>query len=146
MNRGLLLDTHIWLWFAISDPRLKPPARKAIDQAVYSGGLHLSIMSIWEISLLESKGRIRLGMSIDDWIDRALALPGLRVLPLVPALIFDAHRLPASFHSDAVDRLLVATARHHDLTLITEDRKILDYGRQRYLRARPSDDKELLKR
>jgi len=104
MSKGLLLDTHIWLWFAQPERRLKKPGRVAI------------------------LGRIHLGAPIDEWMKKALALPGLQCLQLEPALIFDAHRLPGDFHRDHIDRLLVATARHHSLTLITEDRKILDYA------------------
>jgi len=45
MKAGLLLDTHIWLWYAIPDRRLKPAAREAIDARVMAGeGLHVSII------------------------------------------------------------------------------------------------------
>ncbi len=139
MNPSLLLDTHIWLWFAEPSTRLRQPARDAIEAAVASGqGLCVSIMSIWEISLLTAKGRTHLSQPVELWMEKALALPGLKVLPLEPALIFDAHRLPGDFHADPADRLIVATARYHELTLITDDRKILDYGAQGYLRARAS--------
>ncbi len=145
MKAGLLLDTHIWLWYAIPDRRLKPAAREAIDARVMAGGgLHVSIMSIWEISMLAAKGRLHLGMPIDEWMEQALTLPGLRVLPLEPKLIIDAHRLPAGFHADPADCLIVATARHLGLILITDDGKILNYGGQGYLRAFASGDKALL--
>lgn len=144
MARGHLLDTHIWLWYSLEHPRLGKPARDAIEHSVKAGGLAVSIMSLWGISLLESKGQITLGMSAVEWLERALQLPNLKVLPIELPIILDAHRLPGHFHSDPADRLIVATARHHRLTLITDDRKILDYGRQGYLRARASNDKELL--
>ncbi len=146
MSKGLLLDTHIWLWFALPDQRLATPAREAIEQAITTGNLRVSIMSIWEISLLEAAGRIRLSMPIDEWLEKALALPGLTCLPLETPLILDAHRLPENFHKDPADRIQVATARHFNLTLITEDRKILDYARQGYVQACSSSDKELLSR
>ena len=145
MSHGLLLDTHVWLWYAIPDARLKQAARTAIDSAVNRRkGLHVSVMSIWEISMLESRGQIRLGNPIEHWMEQALALPGLRVLPLEPGLIFDAHRLPGQLHADPADRLIVATARRHGLALVTEDRKILDYARQGYLRAHATGDRELI--
>ncbi len=146
MSKGLLLDTHIWLWFALSDQRLAAPAREAIEQAITVGSLRISIMSVWETSMLETTGRICLGNPVNEWMEMALALPGLTCLPLEVPHILDAHRLPGSFHKDPADRLLVATARHHDLTLITEDRKILDYAQQGYVRASASSDKGLLNR
>ncbi len=145
MSKGLLLDTHIWLWFAQPERRLKKPGQEAIERAIAGGSLRISVMTVWEISQLDALGRIHLGAPIDEWMEKALALPGLQCLQLEPAVIFDAHRLPGDFHRDPVDRLLVATARHHGLTLITEDRKILDYARQGYVRACSSDNKGLLK-
>ncbi len=144
MSHGLLLDTHVWLWYAIPSPRLKQPAREAIDNAVNQRrGVYVSAMSIWEISLLESKGQLRLGSRVEHWVEQALALPGLHVMPLEVGVILDAHRLPGHFHADPADRLIVATARHHGLALITEDRKILDYARQGHLCAHTTADKEL---
>ncbi len=55
-----------------------------------------------------------------------------------------ANQLPGQFHADPADRLLVATASHQGLRLLTEDRKSLDYGRQGYVRAHATDDKALL--
>ncbi|HEC18007.1 MAG TPA: PIN domain-containing protein [Gammaproteobacteria bacterium] len=125
--------------------RLKKPGREAIERAIAGGSLRISVMTVWEISQLDALGRIYLGAPIDELMEKALALPALQCLQLAPALIFDAHRLPGDFHRDPIDRLLVATARHHGLTLITEDCKILDSARQGYVRARSSSDKELLK-
>ncbi len=144
MTGRYLIDTHIWLWYGLQNPRLRAPARDAIERAVKTGGLAVSIMSLWEISLLESKGQITLGMSAEEWLVEALKLPNLMVLPLELPIILDAHRLPGDFHADPADQLIVATARHHRLTFITEDRKILDYACQGYLRAHATGDKELL--
>jgi len=142
MKPRWLMDTHIWIWYAMQNPRLGAAGRELIERSVYEGGLAVSIMTLWEISLLDSKGRIHLGTPAAKWLDNALALPNLKVLPLELPVILDAHRLPGSFHPDPADRLIIATARHHGLTLITDDRKILDYGAQGYLRARASTDME----
>ncbi len=143
MSKGLLLDTHIWLWFALPDQRLAAPAREAIEQAITAGNLRVSVMSIWEISMLEAASRIHLGIPVNEWMEIALALPGLTCLPLETPLILDAHRLPGDFHKDPADRLLVATARHFNLTFVTEDRKILDYAQQGYVQAYSSNAQEL---
>lgn len=144
MTGRFLLDTHVWLWYGLRNPRLKAPARDAIERAVKTGGLAVSIMSLWEISLLESRGQITLGIPVEEWLQEALKLPNLKVLPLELPIVLDAHRLPGNFHADPADRLIVATTRHHRLALITEDRKILDYARQGHLRAHATGDKELL--
>ena len=144
MNPRWLMDTHIWIWYGMRNPRLGVAGRELIEDSVRKGGLAVSIMTLWEISLLESKRRIHLGTSAAKWLDDALALPNLKVLPLELPVILDAHRLPGSFHPDPVDRLIVATARHYNLTLITDDRKLLDYAEQGYLRAHASGDEALL--
>ena len=145
MKSHWLIDTHIWIWYGMRNPKLGAAARELIERSVQEGGLAVSIMTLWEISLLESKERIHLGMTAAEWLEEALALPNLMALPLELPAILDAHRLPGIFHADPADRLIVATARHHNLTLITDDRKILDYANQGYLRAYASNNKELLK-
>ncbi len=144
MKPRWLMDTHIWIWYAMQNPKLGVAGRELIERSVHEGGLAVSIMTLWEISLLESKKRIHLGTSAAEWLDNALILPNLKVLPLELPAILDAHRLPGNFHPDPAGRLIVATARHHNLTLVTDDRKILDYAGQGYLRAHASGDKELL--
>ena len=59
--RGVLLDTHVWLWYAegLLD-KLSAQAVKALDQARRGPGLSVSAISIWEIGMLQQKGRIRL--------------------------------------------------------------------------------------
>ena len=69
----LLLDTHVWLWLASGTPeRLKPDIRKALEGASISNPLLVSIISVWEVALLESKKRLLLPMSVNEWVERAL--------------------------------------------------------------------------
>jgi PIN domain nuclease of toxin-antitoxin system len=132
--KPLLLDTHVWLWFALANrDRLKPDAIQSIQEAARHGWLQVSIITVWEIGLLESKGRIHLGLALDDWIKRALALPGLGLAPLDPKTALDCNRLPGEFHADPADRIIVATARRLDATLMTADRKIIEYGKSGYV-------------
>jgi PIN domain nuclease of toxin-antitoxin system len=127
---GLLLDTHVWLWMAQGDDRLPVFARNRIDATVAMGQLYLSIISVWETGLLASKGRIHLPGIHRDWIKAALAFPGLRLLPLEPDVALDCNELPGQFHPDPADRILVASARHLGVPLMTRDKKIIAYGQQ----------------
>jgi PIN domain nuclease of toxin-antitoxin system len=131
MNTGrLLLDTHVWLWLAFGTPeKLKSDARKALERATDSSPLLVSIISVWEVALLESKKRLRLPMSVNEWVERALDRPDIRLIGLEHAItVIDSCRLPGDFHPDPADRLLVATARRENAVLVTHDRKIFDYG------------------
>ena len=46
----------------------------------------------------------------------------------------ESSHLPGEFHADPADRILVATARRLDATLITADRKIIEYGKSGFVR------------
>ena len=136
-NRSLLLDTHVWLWFAFGTPeKLKPATRNALEQASSSSPLLVSIISVWEVALLESKKRLRLPMSVNEWVERALDRPDIRLIGLEHVrTVIDSCRLPGDFHPDPADRLLVATARSENAVLVTQDRKILDYGSTGHVRV-----------
>lgn len=131
----LLLDTHVWLWFALGNgDRLSEAARQQIEDAAYGGRLAVSAITVWEIGMLDAKGRITLGGDCEKWITAALALPGLRLVGLEPEIAVASIRLPGEFHPDPADRILVATARAYDATLATADERIIRYSRAGYLR------------
>lgn len=132
---GLLMGTHVWLWMAQGDVRLPKAARNRIDAMAHAGRLYLSIISVWETGMLAAKGRIHLPISHRTWIGAALAYPGLLLLPLEPDIALDCSELPGQFHPDPADRILVATARHLDLPLMTRDRKIIAYGQRGHVRV-----------
>jgi PIN domain nuclease of toxin-antitoxin system len=90
-------------------------------------------MSVWELGMLESKGRIQLDIPCEQWVQQALAIPGLSVAPLTPEIALASTRLPEPFHGDPTDRSIVATARTLGLRLATRDSKILEYGRNRHV-------------
>lgn len=78
--------------------------------------------------MLVAKGRLSLNRDAMDWVDAALALPGLRLAPIEPAIAVASTRLPGDIHGDPSDRLIVATARHLGATLVTADAQLLAYG------------------
>jgi PIN domain nuclease of toxin-antitoxin system len=54
---------------------------------------------------------------------------------LLPQVAVEAAPLPETFHRDPADRLIVATARVANATLMTRDRRILDYAARGHLAA-----------
>lgn len=130
-TRPVLLDTHYWIWAQAGDVRQAGPAVvNFIRVAAERDRLLLSIISVWEVALLESKGRITLNKPCDEWIREALATPGLRLAPLTPEIAVASTRLPGFLHGDPADRIIVATARHLGAALLTKDRGLLAYGEQ----------------
>jgi PIN domain nuclease of toxin-antitoxin system len=131
----LLLDTHVWLWLVAGSPDLSTEARHTIERAAATGTLRIAAISLWEIALLASRGRIVLGKSIGLWLDEALAEPGPAIDPLTPQIAIESYALPDVFHRDPADRLIVATARVANAALVTHDRRILGYAARGHLTA-----------
>jgi PIN domain nuclease of toxin-antitoxin system len=126
----LLLDTHTLLWSVEEAPRLGMLAKQCIDQASRNNRVIVSAITLWEIGLLVSKGRLSLSSDVLDWIRIALSHSGLKLAALEPEIAVASTRLPFEMHADPADRILVATARHLGATLVTADRALLDFARQ----------------
>ncbi|HWO99682.1 MAG TPA: type II toxin-antitoxin system VapC family toxin [Methylococcus sp.] len=93
--------------------------------------LFVSAVSAWEIGTLQNKNKIALSAPLPIWVDRALALPGMRFIPVDIPVALESTQLPGVFHADPADRFLVASARVRELSLVTADAQIITYGAQR---------------
>lgn len=135
----LVLDTHVWVWLLEGSKKLSTPKASSvlsrIREAADRSELRVSIISVWEVAMLEAKGRLRFSVPCLDWIDKALSVPGLALIPITPEIAVDSSRLPGEFHGDPADRLIVATSRRIEAGLVTADRRIRDYGKNGYLRV-----------
>lgn len=125
---AVLLDTHALVWLVVGDARLRLAVRRRIEAAAQEQQLWVSAITPWEIGMLVAKGRLVLDRDVMDWLQAALALPGIRVAPLEPAVAVASTRLPGELHGDPADRLIVATARHLGAALVTADAALLAYG------------------
>ncbi len=116
----LLLDTCSLLWALHAPAKLRPVARRALEDSRNS--LHVSPVSFWEISLKTSLGKLALdGVSPDD-IPRLVAESGWHIAPLQPETAASFHRLPRfPDHKDPFDRLLIWTAIRENFTLVSRD-------------------------
>jgi len=125
---ALVLDTHAWVWWASKPEKLSRRQRTAIDRARRRGGesLLLSVISAWEVALLVQGARLRLPVPLEAWLEQAMSIAGLDVVPLSVPIIASAARLAAL--RDPADMLIVATALHHGAPLVTSDRRIADSG------------------
>ncbi len=121
-----LLDTHTWIWMHAFPEKLSKEAARVLEGAGDAEFL-LSAISIWEICKLVEKNRIRLFEDLEEWTASALDVPRLNVIPLDFKVFSRSTTLPQPFHSDPSDQMIVATARLHDATIITEDRLLRSY-------------------
>jgi PIN domain nuclease of toxin-antitoxin system len=130
----LVLDTHVWLWTVQGDrTHLSSAAIREVEEASRAGEILISAISVWEVAMLEAKGRLSLSRPVDDWVRAALRAPGTRLLDLSPEIAVESTRLPGSVHGDPADRILVASARVTGGRLATRDGALLAYARQGHL-------------
>lgn len=129
MNQPLLLDTCAMIWMGENE-KLGDEAIAAIDAADdRSEFVALSPISAWEIGMLASKGRFASPLLPQAWFDKFLTGGSFRLASLVPEILIASSYLPGSPPKDPIDRIIIATARQENLTVVTRDRAILAYGR-----------------
>ncbi len=135
---GLLLDTNAFIRTVLGLP-MREEAQRSMVAAVASEGLWVSAVSAWEIGMLTTSTRtgrqLQVTGDLVTWFETGRAKIRVQALPLVTDEALRAAFLPEPFHKDPADRLLVAQARGHDLTLVTRDRAILDYAELGHVRA-----------
>ena len=85
--------------------------------------------------MLVSKGRLRLPLPLADWFEQYRIHGQCHLAELSPQILASSSFLPGQPPSDPADRVLIATARAMDLTLITRDQAILDYGHEGWVRT-----------
>ena len=126
----IVLDTHVWVWWVHDEAQL-PEDDRTYLQAHEADGLGVSIISCWEVAKLVEYKRLTLPIPVMDWLDQALAYPGIRLLELTPRIVVESTQLPGTFHRDPADQMIVATARVYDCPLVTRDDKIRWYSHVR---------------
>ena len=87
-------------------------------------GILLPAICQWEAQMLHRKKRIALPLPFPTWLRRATSADMLTILPLGAETVIAVNELPDSFHGDPADRIIVATARSHDIHLATHDEAI----------------------
>jgi PIN domain nuclease of toxin-antitoxin system len=123
-----LLDTHVLIWWHERPERLSKQARRVVTQASASKPLLVADITLWEVAMLHELARVQFSIGLQTWLQRATAAPLVERVGITPQIAAEVAVLPASFHRDPADRLLVATARVLGLKLVTEDQRIIDAG------------------
>lgn len=123
-----LLDTHIWLWWLLGDPRLSSAEVELLDQLPADNRPRLCDISLWEVALLVDRGRLELDCSLKEFLKTAASPATVQVQSITTDIVVEMNALPESFHRDPADRLIVATARSQQLALASRDSLIADSG------------------
>lgn len=116
----LLLDTHVLLWWLDDSPALSQRARDLIADP--ANVVVVSAVSVWEIRIKESLGKLKLGPTFQRVLDQ-------QPFEKLSVTIEHAHRLRdlPPYHRDPFDRMLITQAQCEGLTLLTADEIVRGY-------------------
>jgi PIN domain nuclease of toxin-antitoxin system len=122
--KQLLLDACTLIWLASDPKKLSKKATRVLNDR--SSNLVLSDVTVWEISLKWSAGKMVLPDPPSSWIENQVELWHMTRLPIDVASIYKSTELP-SHHKDPFDRLMVAQALVHRLVIVTPDESVAAY-------------------
>jgi PIN domain nuclease of toxin-antitoxin system len=117
---GLLIDTHVLLWWRGEHTRIGASVHETIadpDTAVF-----FSSASIWEMAIKQASGKLRMPANLLE----TMAERGFSELPVRSTDALHAGALPPH-HADPFDRMLIAQAQGESLTLVTSDTRLAAY-------------------
>ena len=120
----MILDTCALLWLASGSKRLSRSTLREINE---SPVVYVSAISGFEIALKVAKGKLDLPNPPQEWFDKIVEHHGLSLFPLELNACITAAELPP-IHDDPCDRFIIATAKLHDLTVVTADDRFEKYG------------------
>jgi PIN domain nuclease of toxin-antitoxin system len=131
----LILDTCAAIWIVANEP-ISPTAEDAMDRARDNGeAIFVSPITAWEVGLLTVKGRFASPHPPQIWFERLMAIESFHLVALSPSILIDSCFLPGQPPRDPSDKIIISTAREHDLTVMTRDRLILEYAKVGNVRA-----------
>jgi PIN domain nuclease of toxin-antitoxin system len=120
----LLLDTHIFLWYISGDPHLPAAFRDPIRDP--ANEVYLSVASVWEAVIKYALGKLPLPAPPAEYLPRQRERHGIATLPVEEGALTHLVTLPP-LHRDPFDRIMVAQALQHDLTVATVDAVVRAY-------------------
>ena len=120
-----LLDTHILLWILMDKEKLSKKVKEIISNP--SNEILVSSISFWEISLKYSLEKLNLSPYTPSDLPHGCADLGFKVIPLLPEISCNYHKLKATYHKDPFDRMLIWEALQSNIPLISKDENVEKY-------------------
>lgn len=123
----IVLDTHVIIWWVNGSAALKARARREIRAAVARGPVHASTISVFEIRTAVRRGRLDLGVPVEQWFADLAALPELHFQPVTAEIALLAGSFGMDVPGDPADRLIAATALALKAKLVTADARLREF-------------------
>ena len=121
----MVLDTCALVWWTLDPEKLSAKAAEVCKKIDHSGAF-VSAISIWEIGIKIKKGKLDIGTSLTDYINRLHLIQPLEIVPVDEFIWLENINLVWN-HRDPADRTIVATAKIMDLPIVTADEIIREW-------------------
>ncbi len=121
---NILLDTHAFLWFVDGSDKLSQLANLLLNDQ--DNELFLSIVSVWEIQIKITIGKLKLDEPLSEIITKQKDINDLQILPVELEHIWQLDKLPLN-HKDPFDRMLIAQAISENFPIVSIDHIFVQY-------------------
>ncbi|MCX6583783.1 MAG: type II toxin-antitoxin system VapC family toxin [Candidatus Aminicenantes bacterium] len=121
----VLLDTCALIWWTLDPKELSKPAARACDEIQKTGGV-ISSISVWEIGIKIKRGKINIGISLEEYVSRLKRLSRFEIAAVDEDIWISSINLDWS-HKDPADRAIVATAALRNIPIVSKDTIIRDF-------------------
>lgn len=128
MSERYLLDTCAVIWLMDGADMGDEALQRLATAEAAEEPVSISAMTAWEVGMLAAKNRLTSTREPLRWFENAVSQFAADVTDVSPCILVASSFLPQPIHNDPVDRILIATAREEDMTIVTRDRAILKYG------------------
>jgi PIN domain nuclease of toxin-antitoxin system len=123
-----LLDTHTFIWYVTNNQKLSLTAQQLINDG--NNEILLSIVSIWEIAIKHSIGKLSFELPFEIFISQQLSVNNFDLLNIRVNHLNIVANLPLH-HRDPFDRLIIAQALVEQIPVVGTDEVFDSYPIQR---------------
>ncbi|NLD36228.1 MAG: type II toxin-antitoxin system VapC family toxin [Desulfatiglans sp.] len=118
----IVADTHIIIWEALSPEKISKKAKAAIMEANENGGIIFCDISLWEITMLMNRNRVKVDASYKEFINLLLSSNNYVLQGIDPDIADLSTKIFNNTENDPADKLIAATAVIKKASLVTADR------------------------
>ncbi|MBT3580916.1 type II toxin-antitoxin system VapC family toxin [bacterium] len=124
MNKGYLIDTHVFLWMLTDEHKLSVRAKIILENK--DNPIFMSTASLWELAIKYSLGKIEFPTKPEIYLLNKIYEENITVIPITPIMALKIHEIP-QLHKDPFDRFLITQAIFDNIPLISNDIEIKKY-------------------
>jgi len=118
----VILDTHYLIWDTLGHSRMSKAELQFLDS---QKSLWLCSISLWEVAMLIAKGRIKINVTVEEFVEIAFLKRNYRLLNIDAKVSDVVRQLPKDINGDPADRIISATSILYDATLLTADQNLI---------------------